>query len=762
MKTRKRITIHGIVQGVGFRPYIHKKVKHYKLKGWICNTEQGVEMEVEGEQDAICIFLKNIKNDIPPLAIIEKIITDDLSLIGYTDFKIKKSKSNHLNPMALIPPDISICEDCYNELINPSDRRYNYPFINCTNCGPRFTIINELPYDREKTTMKSFSMCSDCQSEYNNIDNRRYHAQPNACFTCGPQVSLYLSGKKVRLAEPIKEAQKMLMKGQVGAIKGLGGFHLTCDASNYSAVSRLREIKKRDKKPFAVMAVNIDTIKNICYLTERAEQLLRSKEKPILLLKKRGIFNLSEDIAADNAYLGVMLPYTPLHVLLLKGSELVLVMTSANFSDEPIIIKNEDALQKLADKVDFILMHNRPIYNRCDDSVIKDSVSNPIMIRRSRGYAPFPVILKKEVCQVLAVGPEEKNTVCFTRNHYAFPTQHLGDLKNQESFEAYQEAIERFIHVFRFDPKVIACDLHPDYLSTAFAENLSRRKCLPLHKIQHHYAHIASCMAENNLTDEVIGVAFDGTGLGDDGNIWGGEFMVADFQNYKRVGHLKYQSMPGGEQVIHQPWRMAYSYLYSIFKNRIADYGLSFLQKRESREITLLEQMINKKINSPLTSSCGRLFDAVSALIGLKSEVSFEGQAAIQLESICRPEYKESYSFRIKGKSGKWIIDVDDMFKEIIYDLKIDENRNKIASKFHNTVADFIVLMCAKIRDLKNINQVVLSGGVFQNSFLLEQTIRKLKENMFKVSIHKIMPPNDACISLGQAMIAGMKEDFTK
>ncbi len=759
MKTRKIITIYGIVQGVGFRPYVHKGVQKYQLTGWICNSEQGIEMEVEGERSNVNGFIKKIKKNAPILSMIEKVLVQEMPVFGYTDFKIKKSKTREENPLALIPPDISICDDCLSELLDPADRRYRYPFINCTNCGPRFTIIKEIPYDREKTTMSNFSMCGKCNSEYIDINNRRYHAQPNACHDCGPQVSLYLKGKKIEVKEPVIEVQKRLAEGQIGIIKGLGGFHITCDAANLTAVSRLREIKKRDKKPLAVMAENIDLIKKICHLSAKAKKILTSKEKPIVLLKKKKKYYLSPEIASDNSYLGVMLPYTPLHAILLKDSNLIIVMTSANFSDEPIIIKNNEALDQLSDKVDFMLLHNRSIYNRCDDSVIKDSFSSPIMIRRARGYAPFPIMLNKKVSQILAVGPEEKNTVCFTRDCYAFPTQHLGDLKNQENFVAYQEAIDRFIQVFRFKPKIIACDLHPDYLSTSYAEMLSRKENLILCRVQHHHAHIASCMAENHLTEKVIGVSFDGTGLGDDGKIWGGEFLIANYYDYKRVGHLKYQAMPGGEQVIHYPWRMAFSYIYSNYGSKISNLDIGFIKQRKRKEINLLEQMLIKNINSPSTSSCGRLFDAVSALIGLKEEVSFEGQAAIQLESICQSALDDNYSFRIEKELNKWIINTEEMFRQIVFDLKNNVPKSTIATKFHNTVAEFTTSMCKIIREKTLINEVVLSGGVFQNSYLLEQTIKKLKNNMFNIFIHKAMPPNDACISLGQAMVANAKEN---
>ncbi len=757
MKIRNRITIHGIVQGVGFRPYIHKLVQKYHLAGWVCNSNQGVEMEIEGEENNINFFLENFKDNLPPLAIIEDIKVKKLPWLGYANFKIKESNNNHEHPIILMPPDVSVCEDCLRELNNPADRRYRYPFINCTNCGPRFTIIEDMPYDRGKTTMKNFSMCPDCNAEYNDINNRRYHAQPNACPVCGPEVCLYEGNKKIVTKDPIEEAQNRLIKGQIGAIKGLGGFHLACDASNCSAVLRLREIKQRDEKPFAVMVENSDRVRTFCHLSEYAREYLESKEKPIVILKKQKDNYLSPEIAPGNDCIGVMLPYTPLHFLLLQKSGLVLVMTSANFSDEPIIIQNEEAFQKLAHRVDFLLIHNRAIYNRCDDSVLKISYNRPIFIRRSRGYAPFPIVLSKNSKQILGVGPEQKNTVCFTRDHYAFPSQHLGDLKNKDSFEAYQEAVNRLSRVFQFNPEIIACDLHPDYLSTSYAEQVAQKKGLPLLRIQHHHAHIASCMAENHLTEKVIGIAFDGSGLGKDNHIWGGEFLVANLKDYCRVGHLQYQAMPGGEQAISQPWRMAYSYLYSIFGEKIANSNLELIKRRTSKELYLLNQMLDKRINSPFTSSCGRLFDAIAALINLKDEVNFEGQAAVELEAMCQSKYRDHYSYSIEEEASNWIVNTEAMFLQIIHEMEKHENMEKIATKFHNTIADLTLSMCVKMRNKYNINLVVLSGGVFQNSFLLNRIIGKLKEEDFKIYIHQKMPPNDACISLGQAVIANAK-----
>lgn len=754
MKIRYKINISGIVQGVGFRPFIHKLVKKYQLKGWIRNSNQGVEMEIEGEKDNCQKFFNEIRHNPPPLTLIEEIKLKELPIKGFSGFQIKGSNSGYQHPVILMPPDISICDDCLKELNDPLDRRYNYPFINCTNCGPRFTIIKDMPYDRDKTTMNDFIMCNDCDNEYHDIENRRYHAEPNACSVCGPELSLFQGHQEISTLEPIMEAQRRLKRGEIGVIKGLGGFHLACDAQNRESVSKLRLIKKRDQKPFALMSETITKIKEFCHVPKLAKKYLESRERPIVLLKKKSIETLSPELAPENSFLGFMLPYTPLHYLLLRNSNLVLVMTSANFSDEPIIIQNEIVFQELADQVDFILLHNREIFNRCDDSVLKIDGPYPIFLRRSRGYAPFPILLSKKTRSIFTSGPEEKNTVCLARDGYAFPSQHLGDLKNKDNFIAYQEAIGRLMRVFQFKPEIIACDLHPDYLSTHYAEELSEQFKVPLIKVQHHHAHIASCLAENGLNEKVIGVALDGTGFGTDRAIWGGEFLITTAGDFKRVGHLKYIRMPGGEQAIHEPWRMAFSYLYSL-NGLTVDSIYSILNGRiEIKELKLLKQIIDKGINSPYTSSCGRLFDAVSSLIGLKDRVDFEGQAAIELESYCRSKHKDNYNYKINRENTVWVIDTGEMFNQIVLDLNNKIPKTEIATRFHNTVSNFILSLCVKIREEDKINYVALSGGVFQNSFLLTQTIKKLKNEKFKVLIHKKLPPNDACISLGQVLVA--------
>ncbi len=755
MKIRERIIIKGIVQGVGFRPFIHKLVKNYNLSGWVLNSNQGVEIEIEGEEEELNNFVANVKEKVPPLARIEEIEVYQLPLVGYKEFSIKKSEIKEENSFVLVSPDISICKDCRQELFDPHNKRFKYAFINCTNCGPRFTIIKDIPYDREKTTMSVFKMCPRCQREYDDLEDRRYHAQPNACVDCGPEVFLYQRKRKLAVIDPITEAIRLLKNGKIGAIKGLGGFHLACDATNSKAVLRLRHLKNRKDKPFALMSLNIEKINQYCEMGEEEREWLEDRARPIVLLKKKKNGLISSFVAMNNEYLGVMLPYTPLHYLLLKDNFLALIMTSGNFCDEPIIIDNQEALKKLDKVVDFFLLYNREIFNRCDDSIIKIINKHGVFFRRARGYVPHPIILDFKLKEVLALGGELKNTICFSKGKYVFPSQYLGDLKNLETFNSFQESIDNLGKIFKTNPQIIACDLHPNYLSTKYAEEIGVKKGIKIVRVQHHHAHIASCMAEKNIRDKVIGVAYDGTGYGDDGNIWGGEFLLCDLKKYSRLGHLKYYALPGGDKAIEQPWRMTYSYLYSIYGPGAKKIKIDFNYRRDNNKLSIIEKMIDQKINSPLTSSCGRLFDAVSSLIGVRDEINYEGQAAMEMESLYVSEIKERYGFDIYKENGEFIIDPEKIFKEIISDLKKGMNKGIIASKFHNTVADFTVNLCGKIRENTNLNKVALSGGVFQNCYLTEIIISLLEKDDFQVYIQRKVPPNDGGISLGQAVVAG-------
>ncbi|HDK26247.1 MAG TPA: carbamoyltransferase HypF [Candidatus Atribacteria bacterium] len=758
MKIRENIIIRGIVQGVGFRPFIHKLIKNYNLSGWVLNSNQGVEIEVEGEEEELDSLIEDIKEKLPPLARIEEIEIVKLPLVGYKGFFIKKSKTKEENSLVLVSPDISICKDCLQELFDSQNRRFRYPFINCTNCGPRFTIIKDIPYDREKTTMSAFKMCPQCQNEYDNLEDRRYHAQPNACAHCGPQVFIYnRDGKIIKNVNPIEQAVKFLKEGKIGAIKGLGGFHLACDATNDQTVLRLRNLKKREAKPFALMSFNLEKIEQYCEVEKEEREQLESRARPIVLLKKKRDSIISSFVAPNNNYLGVMLPYTPLHYLLLKDTFSALVMTSGNFSEDPIICDNQEALEKLDKVVDFFLLYNREIFNRCDDSIIKIMNHHSVFFRRARGYVPDPITIDFRLKEVLAVGAELKNTICFSKGRYIFPSQYLGDLKNLGALNFFKESIEKLGKIFRMNPQIIACDLHPDYLSTKYAEEIGAKRGIEVVKIQHHYAHIASCMVENDIRERVIGVAYDGTGYGDDGKIWGGEFLLCDFKKYFRIGHLRYSPLPGGDKAIAEPWRVAYGYLYSIYGKKAKELRIDFIQRQNHNILSIIEKMIDQKINSPLTSSCGRLFDAISALIGVRDKVSYEGQAAMEMEAICVSGIEEGYKFDIYKENKEFIINPENIFKEIICDLKNGASKGVIAAKFHNTVADFTGDLCVKIREITNLNKVALSGGVFQNRYLTERIISHLEKEGFQVYIQRKVPPNDGGISLGQAVIAGSK-----
>lgn len=757
MKIRENIIIKGVVQGVGFRPFIHKLVQNYNLSGWVLNSNQGVEIDIEGEMEELNSFVSDIKVKLPPLARIEKIEVNQLHLIGYKGFSIKKSITKEENGFVLVSPDISICEDCLQELFDPRNRRFHYPFINCTNCGPRFTIIKDIPYDRGKTTMRVFEMCPQCQSEYENIEDRRYHAQPNACAECGPQVFLYQNKRKLESIDPIKEAVKLLKDGKIGAIKGLGGFHLACDATNNEVVTKLRLLKNREAKPFAIMSFNLEKIKQYCKLGKKEEKWLINRARPIVLLKKKEDSLISSLVAPRNNYLGVMLPYTPLHCLLLKDNFTALIMTSGNIADQPIIGDNQEALEKLDGIADFFLLYNRDIFNRCDDSVVKIVNDGNVFFRRSRGYVPYPIILDFKLKEVLALGGELKNTISFSKENYVFLSQYLGDLKSVETLNFLKESIKNLEKIFRVNPETIACDLHPDYLSTQFAEEIGAKKGLKVVKVQHHHAHIVSCMAENNIKEKVMGVAYDGTGYGDDGKIWGGEFLLCDLKKYFRVGHLKYYPLPGGDKAIAEPWRMAYSYLYSIYGPKAKTLDIDFNHRMDYDKLSIIEKMIDKNINSPLTSSCGRLFDAASSLIGIRDEINYEGQAAMELESLCASGIKERYKFCIYKEGKEFIIDPKEIFVDIIEDLKKGIDKKVMAAKFHNTVAEFTLNLCGKTRENNGINKIALSGGVFQNRYLTEKIISLLERDNFRVYTQRKVPPNDGGISLGQAVVAGYK-----
>lgn len=755
---RKEIKIRGIVQGVGFRPFIYSLANRHRLNGFVFNDTEGVVVEAEGRESILEKFLSDIKKKSPSLSRIEEIHIKELPPAGYRRFVIKPSAQRE-KKFVLISSDITTCEKCLKELFDPEERRFGYPFLNCINCGPRFTIIKDIPYDRDKTTMGKFKMCNTCQSEFDNPLNRRFHTQPNCCRECGPHLSLLDSkGRKVTTEPPVSRTCELLRKGKILAIKGLGGFHLACDAVNPESVSNLRQRKMREEKPFAIMVKDIMTVKSFCEVNRSEETLLLSRRRPIVLLRKKKSCLIADEVAPKQNYLGVMLPYTPLHHLLFSQLS-VLVMTSGNLSNEPITYRNEEALHRLRDIADYYLVHNRDIHIRCDDSVTRVFEKREMLIRRSRGYVPEPIEFPFKR-QILACGAELKNTFCLTMDGYAFLSYYIGDLENLETLQAFEKGIRHFRKLFSIEPRVIAYDLHPEYLSTKYAKQvLENNPGLVGIPVQHHHAHIASCMADNEIKGKVIGVAFDGLGYGTDGNLWGGEFLLADLKNFQRIGHLQYIPMPGGAQAVKEPWRMAVACLYQIYGDDFPGLELNLIKMFDKRRLETIAKMLSKKINSPLTSSIGRLFDAVSSLLGICNSVKYEGQAAIELEMAIKSvqgarNEVESYNYKIEKRGQVYIIDPILTIKGVLKDLQRKTPVSVISEKFHNTIAGIIINMCKKIGKETKLNRVVLSGGVFQNMFLLRKTVTQLRAEDFKVYTHHRVPTNDGGISLGQAVIA--------
>ena len=759
-----QVHISGIVQGVGFRPFVYGLATRFALKGWVRNTSAGVDIEVDGEQDVLDAFVKALRDEAPPLARIDEFTASFRPSNGFNTFDIIHSESI---PSAFQPisPDVAVCDDCLREMLDPNDRRYLYPFINCTNCGPRFTIIKDIPYDRPKTTMAPFTMCPDCEREYKDPLNRRFHAQPVACPVCGPQVTFERLNVGILASsdKAITETQNALIKGEIVAIKGLGGFHLACDATSAKSVSELRLRKLRVDKPFALMMPNIEIIEQHCFVSEAEQELLISSARPIVLLKRKPESNITKEIAPKQDWIGVMLPYTPLHHLLFTDAMPPLVMTSGNLSEEPIATDNDEARTRLATLADAFLMHNRDIHIRCDDSVMRvfeDNHQSKIAnrksiypIRRSRGYSPFPVKLPFEVPQILAAGSELKNTFCITNKNYAFLSHHIGDMENYETLKSFEQGVEHFERLFRVKPEAIAYDLHPNYLATRYALERAEQENIPTIGVQHHHAHIAACMAEHGLDGSrpVIGVSFDGTGYGEDGAIWGGEFLIADYKSYQRAFHLEYFPLPGGDASIKKPARTALALLWSLgieWDERLA----SVMEFSES-ERALLRTQLEKKINTPLTSSMGRLFDAVSALASVRQKVNYEGQAAIEFESLADSDEAEIYSFGLNQDQVQARGVVEALIKDVMAGVPI----SKISARFHNGLAEGVRMVVRRMSQDSGIREVVLSGGVWQNITLLRRTLSLLHADGFEVYIHREVPPNDGGLSLGQAVIAASR-----
>ena len=887
---RKAISVCGVVQGVGFRPFVYRLAHECGLAGWVLNHSGGVEIEVEGPPAALETFIRDLEAKAPPLARIEGIEVAGVPPVGGTTFEIRRSVAAE-GRYPLISPDIATCPDCLRELLDPADRRYRYPFTNCTNCGPRFTIIADVPYDRPLTTMRDFVMCPQCQAEYDDPLDRRFHAQPNACPVCGPHIWLAdAAGRPLVEKEAhagagdeahadhdrvLAQARDLLLAGQILAIKGLGGFHLACDATGEPAVRTLRERKGRPAKPLAVMMITLDEVKHHCWVSEEEERLLTSSQCPIVLLPWKPESDVCRLVAPRNHYLGVMLPYTPLHHVLLRDVGRPLVMTSGNLSEEPIARDNDEALRRLAHLADYFLLHDRDIYARYDDSVwfvpqaLRNtqhatrstcSVALPQPIRRARGYAPFPVKLPFRVGQILACGAELKNTFCLTRDEYAFLSQHIGDMENLETLEHFEATVELYKRLFRLDPTIIAHDLHPDYLATRYAKSqianqqISKSANLqsPISSlqpptsnlqsairnpqsafpIQHHHAHIASCLADNGWppdTGPVIGVAWDGTGYGvggvhlGDGHVWGGEFLVAGYHGFRRAAHLEYLPMPGGEAAIRNPYRLAIGYLYALTGHlppfsflassgwgaesggrpasagisregggRPASAGTSRLKPGlqphfvpdtgiSEQEFRIIQQQIDQRLNCPLTSAGGRLFDAVSALLGICERITYEGQAAIELEmAALNPQWQmangksqiatsnlhspfsilhsplsdTTYPFDVESAHDGLVIRLRPLFEALLADRQSGAAVEEMAYRFHLTVAEIIGAVCERIAQETGLRTVALSGGCFQNRLLLALAVPRLEAAGLEVLLHRQVPCNDGGISLGQAVIA--------
>ena len=895
---RKALSVRGVVQGVGFRPFVYRLAHECGLAGWVLNHSGGVEIEVEGPPAALETFIRDLEPKAPPLARIEGIEVAGAPPVGSTTFEIRRSVAQE-GRYQLVSPDIATCPDCLRELLDPADRRYRYPFTNCTNCGPRFTIIADVPYDRPLTTMRDFVMCPQCQAEYNDPLDRRFHAQPNACPVCGPHIWLAdaaghpLVGDEVHADNErvLAQARDLLLAGQILAIKGLGGFHLACDATGEPAVRTLRERKDRPAKPLAVMMATLDQVKHHCWVSEEEERLLTSSQCPIVLLPWKPESDVCRLVAPRNHYLGVMLPYTPLHHVLLRDMGRPLVMTSGNLSEEPIARDNDEALRRLAHLADVFLLHNRRIYARYDDSVwfvpritqianrkppfsiLHSPFSNPQPIRRARGYAPFPVKLPFRVGPILACGAELKNTFCLTRDEYAFLSQHIGDMENLETLEHFEATVELYKRLFRIDPAIIAHDLHPDYLATRYAKSqianqqiaarnqqISKSANLKsqisslqpptsnlqlLVPVQHHHAHIASCLADNGWPPDagpVIGVAWDGTGYGPDGSLWGGEFLVADYHGFRRAAHLEYLPMPGGEAAIRNPYRLAIGYLYALTgqqsDGRPASAGVSRESdgrpasvgvSRESdgrpasagvsrrsdgrpasagtprlklglqphfipdtgiseQEFRIIQQQIDQRLNCPLTSAGGRLFDAVAALLGICERITYEGQAAIELEmaaldpqwqmangksqsptsnlqpptsnfqpptsNLQLPTSNLHYPFDLEPAHDRLVIRLRRLFEALLADRQSGAAVEEMAYRFHLTVAEIIGAVCERIAQETGLQTVALSGGCFQNRLLLALAVPRLEGAGLEVLLHRQVPCNDGGISLGQAVIA--------
>ncbi|MGD8866138.1 MAG: carbamoyltransferase HypF [Gemmatimonadales bacterium] len=752
------VRVRGIVQGVGFRPFVYQLAEQYSLTGWVRNTDRQVEIELDGTPDGLSGFVGELRRRAPPLARIDAIEVEEREPAGYSSFEIVESKSGE--GWQSIPADTATCEACLGECLDPSARRHGYAFTNCTHCGPRFTIIETLPYDRDRTTMRCFAMCAACAAEYEDPRDRRFHAQPIACPACGPRLWFYDPLDHVPEGDPLQVCAALLRHGRIVAIKGLGGFQLACDAADNETVERLRSRKRRYGKPFALMVPDLEWVERLCEATSLELATLASRERPIVLLKRRPEIDIAAEVAPGLDTLGLMLPYTPLHHLLLRAFGGPLVMTSGNLSEEPIATGNREAVRRLGDIADDFLLHDRDIYARYDDSVVRVIGDDVVPLRRARGYAPTPIDLPFTASrEILACGAQQKSTFCLVKESKAFISQHIGDLENLETLEHYESALETFRRLFRVEPRLIAHDMHPDYMSSHLAHDFPAPSAFRV-VVQHHHAHIVSAMVEHGLREPVIGVAYDGTGYGLDGAIWGGEILAATWAKFERVGHLRYAPMIGGEAAIRKPYRMAVGYIWSLCSGSDVEFQ-TYLSKVPIGERIMLRRQFEGKLNTPLTSSCGRLFDAAAALLGIRSEALYEGQPAVELEAIADEDVTDVYyPFDVIRQGNAWVVDPAAVLRALWCDYRAGRPVPVVAAAFHNTVAQFTLAVCERVRDSQKLNRVVLSGGCFQNALLTRRLSDRLRERDFEVFTQRQVPPNDGGISLGQAAVAyAMMED---
>jgi hydrogenase maturation protein HypF len=750
---RKKLGVTGLVQGVGFRPFVYRLARSYNLAGWVRNTSRGVEIEVEGAPAALDLFIRQLSDEAPVLSRVEQVVSQDATPLAEESFAILASESLS-GTEAVIPPDVGLCQDCAREILDPGDRRFQYPFTNCTNCGPRFTLIRQVPYDRPQTTMAVFEMCPACRREYEDPGDRRFHAEPTACPACGPHAWLEYQGERHE-KDVLPIAARLLRDGKILAVKGLGGFHLACDAANDAAVQALRERKGRQDKPFALMVRDLEEAARVGEIGEVERSLLLSAERPIVLCRRRSGGDISALVSPGNNYLGLLLPYTPLHLLLMDQAPAALVMTSGNLSEEPLVFTNNEAREKLARLADAFLMHNRDIHVPCDDSVVRPLTDGTVIpLRRARGFVPQTIPLPLPAPEILGLGAEQKNTFCLAWGHTALMSQHIGDLDTLETFEYYQLAIRHFEALSRKRPQILAHDLHPHYLSSRYGREQEGIRRI---EVQHHHAHVAACLAENGRTDRCLGLALDGTGYGPDGTIWGGEVLVADLEGFTRLGHLTPLRLPGGEAAIRNPARMAIAFLFAAYGDNFQEMAEKLGLHFPDLEWRVLHKQLSTGWHSPVTTSAGRLFDAVAAATGICRQRTYEGQPALEVEMAADPEEQGFYPAEVKQDGETLMLDTLALFRGLVSDCLAGEDKAIIAGRFHQSLAKGLTGMCQGLRERTGLNLVALSGGVFQNSLLLQYVKTSLAQQGFEVLTHRLVPPNDGGIALGQVAVAAAR-----